>query len=191
MKKTISTLMVALVLFTSALVSCSKTGDKPSTGGTGDTSVHYPPPPPPPVSSYYMKMKIDGVQENFTIAQAAKQEDNGTFTLVVGGVKDSTSTEELDLVVSSSSTVGTGEYTEGQHDNYGIIALYAPANATDQQVFYGGVTPTPNAPVKITITQITDTQVKGTFSGTYYDQQGAGPNKKAITDGEFTAQIVQ
>ena len=189
MKKTISTWMLTLVLVTGAFVSCSKNGDKPvdpNPGGGGRN--------PPPVSTYYMKMKIDGVQKNFPIAGAATSQEDGQFALVIGAAKDTISdqAEALTFVIASNINAITADsYVEGTHDNYSLLGFYAPQNATDEQIFDGSVKLTPTAPVKVTITQLTDKIVKGTFSGIYYDQEGNGTNQKVITDGEFTAQIVE
>ena len=190
MKKTISTWMLALILVAGAFVSCSKSGDKPAVvtpppGSGGDTST-----PPPPVSSYFVKMKIDGVQKEFTSVAAINQssEDDG-YALIISATKDANSTEEIDLVLSSAGPIAAGEYVEGEHDTYLTWGLYAPENATDEQIFYSGVTLNQNAPYKVKITEITDKVVKGTFSGSFYDGEGQGANKKVITEGQFSAQI--
>ncbi len=187
MKKTFSTLMLALVLVAGTMMSCSKNGDKPVVTpppGGGDTSSN-----PPPVTSYFIKMKIDGVQQNFTNVAAILQETDEGYGLIVGGAKNDNATEEIDFVISSLEPIAKGEYTEGEHETYYTWGLYAPEDAEEENIFYSGVTLGAAVPYKVKITELTDKVVKGTFSGTFFDSNGQGTNKKVVTEGQFSAQI--
>ncbi len=130
MKKTISTWMLALMLVTGAFVSCSKDGSKPvitpPPGGGGDTST------PPPVNTYFLKMKIDGVQQNFTNNGAIIESTDDGYMLVIGGTKNESLSEEFDFVLTSLSPITAGEYVEGEHDNYFVWGLYAPEDADEE-----------------------------------------------------------
>ncbi|TKK66654.1 hypothetical protein FC093_16595 [Ilyomonas limi] len=192
MKKTTLFRVLTFVLLIGLLASCSKHTDKPANpgggnNGGGDNGGGTP----PPTESYYVKTKMDGAALNYTgSVKAMRVVDEGTHMLQIQGIKGGGSTDEVDLLVYSAEDATAGEYTEGEHDTYFILGVYAPQNrADDLGIFYGGVHLDETAPFTIKITEMTDKYVKGTFSGTFYDNEGNGDNKKVFTEGEFKAPI--
>ena len=188
MKKTTLLRLFTFVLLVGLMASCSK--DKPSKPGNddggGDDNNN-----PPPTTSYYVKMKMDGAALNYSGSVKAirsVQQDGTTHSLQIQGIKGNGSTDEIDLIVLGAEDADLGEYTEGQHDFYAIFGVYAPQNrADDAGIFYGGVHE--NASFKIKISEITNDYIKGTFSGTFYDNDGNGNNKKVFSEGEFKAPL--
>lgn len=136
---------------------------------------------------------MDGAAQNYTgSVQAVRgiDGDGTTHTLQIQGIKGGGSTDEIDLVIYSPVDATTGNYTEGDHETYAILGVYAPQNRTnDEGIFFGGVHLDNTAPFIITISELTNTYVKGTFSGTFYDNNGQGTNKKIFSEGEFKAPI--
>jgi hypothetical protein len=186
MKKTTLFRILTFVFLIGLLASCSK--DKVNNPGGGENPGGENPPPPP---AAYVKMKMDGAALNYTgSVKAFRSEDDGTHMLQIQGIKGGGSTDEIDLVIYSASQATAGDYTEGEHDSYFILGVYAPQNrADDMGIYYGGIQLDDAAPFKINITEMTSTYVKGTFSGKFYDGEGEGTNKKVITEGEFKAPI--
>ena len=189
MKKTTLFRVLTFVLMIGLLASCSK-GNKPT-----------PPPIPTPgggdgggtqTGSYYVKAKMDGAAFNYTGTVKASRyvQEDGTHILRIQGMKGGGSTDEVDVIVLSAQDATTGEYTEGEHETYGIVGIYAPQNrAGDEGIYMAGVQSDNAAPYSINITEMTDKYVKGTFSGAFFDAQGSGENKKIFTSGEFKAPI--
>jgi hypothetical protein len=194
MKKTTLFRVFTFILLIGLLASCSKHTDKPANpgggnnGGDDDNGGGTP-----QTESYYVKMKMDGAALSYTGSVKAIRdiEDDGTtHMLQIQGIKGGGSTDEVDLVVLSAADATTGDYTEGNHDTYAIFGVYAPQNrADDLGIYYGGIHLDETAPFTIKITEMTDKYVKGTFSGTFYDNEGNGTNKKVFTEGEFKAPI--
>ncbi len=184
MKKTTLFRLLTFVLLLGLMASCKK--DKPEKPDGGN-------PPPPPPANYYVKMKMDGTSLSYTgTVKAIRgiEEDGTTHTLQIQGIKGNGSTDEIDLVVLSVEDATTGDYTEGNYETYAIFGVYAPQNrADDLGIYYAGITPNNAAPFKIKISEMTNTYVKGTFSGTFYDNEGEGTNKKVFTEGEFKAPL--
>jgi hypothetical protein len=191
MKKTTLFRLLTFVLLIGLLASCSK--DKPANPGGGNNGGgnngggENPPPP----TGYYVKVKMDGAALNYTgTVKATRNVEDDTHSLRIQGIKGDGSTDELDLFILGAEDATEGEYTEGQHETYGIFGLYAPQDrAGDEGIFYGGVQLDQNSPFQIKITEITNDYVKGTFSGTFYDNDGEGTNKKVFTQGEFKAPL--
>lgn len=194
MKKTTLFRVLTFVLLIGLLASCSKHTDKPANAGGGGNNGgnnNGGGNPPPPTESYYVKMKMDGAALNYTgSVKAIRTTDDGTHMLQIQGIKGGGSDDEIDLVIYSADAATPGNYTEGEQDTYFILGVYAPENRTDEfGIYYGGVHLNNTAPFKINITEITDKYVKGTFSGTFYDNEGNGDNKKVFTEGEFKAPL--
>jgi hypothetical protein len=192
MKKTTLFRVLSFVLLIGLLASCSKHTDKPVTpgGGTGDDDGDQN--PPPVTETYYVKMKMDGTALDYNGSVKAMRgmgDDGTTHTLQIQGIKNG-SADEVDLMVLSAADATAGNYTEGKHDTYAIFGVYVPANrADDLGIYYGGIQLDNVAPFKINITEMTDEYVKGTFKGTFYDNEGNGTNKKVFTEGEFKAPL--
>ena len=134
---------------------------------------------------------MDGAPQSYTSGiKVLRTLNNGTYLLQIQGIKSISTTDEMDRLVYAPNEINTGDYVEGDHDAYYTLGVYAPQNRTDDLgIYFGGIHTNDAAPFKIKITEITDKYIKGTFSGTYYDNQGNGDNKKVITEGEFKAPL--
>jgi hypothetical protein len=195
MKKTTLFRVLTFVLMIGLLASCSKHTDKPAgsgggNNGGGDNGGGNP--PPPTTETYYVKANTDGATLKYTGTVKAMRyvQDNGNHVLRIQGIKGNGSTDEMEVIILSAEDATAGNYTEGEHETYGIFGIYAPQNrANDDGIYMAGVQSDNAAPFSINITEITDKYVKGTFSGAFFDAQGNGSNKKIFTSGEFKAPI--
>lgn len=187
MKKTTLIRVFSFLLLLGMLASCQK--EKPA--NPGDDNGNNGGGNPPPSASYYVKMKLDGTPQNFTsTVKATKNEEDDAYILQIQAAKSSTSADEVHLFIFSANRIATGEFTEGEHDTYFIMGAYAPHDRSDDMgIYYGGVHLNDAVPFQIKITEATDTYIKGTFSGTFYDFEGEGTNKKVFTEGEFKAPV--
>ena len=195
MKKTTLFRVLTFVLFVGLLASCSKHSDKPANPGGGNNGGgdNGGGTPPPTTETYYVKASTDGASLNYTGSVKAMRyvQDDGTHILRIQGIK-SNSTDEMDVIVLSAADATAGNYTEGEHEDYAIVGIYAPQNrANDDGIYMAGIQSDNAAPYSINITEMTDKYVKGTFSGAFFDAQGNGTNKKIFTSGEFKAPIGQ
>jgi len=200
MKKTTLFRVLTFVLMIGLLsASCSKHTDKPAPTGGGNNGGdngggNNGGGGTPQTATYYVKTKMDGAAASFsgTVKALRAVDEDGTHILQIQGIKGNGSADEVDLLVYAAADVVTGDYTEGDHENYAIIGAYAPQNrADDDGIYLAGIQPDAAAPFKISITEIADKYVKGTFSGAFFDGQGNGTNKKVFTEGEFKAPIQQ
>lgn len=190
MKKTTLFRLFTFGLLVCLMASCSKNTDKPANPGNGNGNGNGQN-PPPTSATYYVKMKLDDVQQSYTATvKAIRAEEDGTHMLQIQGIKGGGSTDEVDLLIFAPGAVGQGQYKEGDQADYFIMGVYAPQNRTDDMgIYYGGIHLDAAAPFTINVTEITSTYVKGTFSGTFYDHEGEGENKVVISNGEFKAPL--
>jgi hypothetical protein len=150
------------------------------TGGGGSTS------------TYYIKAKLDGVARTFNAnAMAIKTNLAGFSTLSIIGNAATGSLEGINISINNtpnvSATIGTGTYSESNTTNYLLAVVY---NAGSTSAVWGaGLNPAPANPFEVVITSLTATEVKGTFKGDVYDNNGTGTNKKTFTEGEFNVKF--
>jgi hypothetical protein len=131
-----------------------------------------------------LKAKVAG--SNFTSMSAAtfatKQVVGGTTTIIIQGSDASGKAVQL-ILNGTDGTAGTFEIS----DTAGIsaIASYIEANISNPMASQTWAAPYDGsgAAGSITISEITDTNVKGTFTFTGKIQNGT--DTKAITDGAF------
>src|SRR5688500_8632360 len=170
MKKILVLSLLAVVLFT----GCSK--DKTE-------------------STYFVKFLVNGTQKSFTGYTFGHFEPVTGFTeLSLLGANSPTADDNwLGIYINNYPgmlPIGTGVYEDNSTDftilsTYGNNDVEYTAGQTESEdvILYG----IPNHQrFKVTITEITSTNVRGTFSGDYYEggdvQFG---NKVRITNGEF------
>jgi len=169
--KKIFTLSLCLAIIS---ISCKKSGSGGST------------------SSYYMKATIDGTAKTFNVDALGQKFTSGgvTFIGASGNVTTPTSSlEGMGITINNSPSqkpIVAGTYSETASPDFAAGAVYNPGSAT---IVYGtGLYPTTN-PLKIIITAIDNSTIKGTFSGDFYysnsSTQQIGPTKKTVTNGEF------
>lgn len=161
--KTIKKFGFVLVLaVTTILSSCSS-----SDGGGGGSA-----------AAGTLKAKIAG--SNYSSMQAATFATSQSGMLIVQG---SDATGKAIQLMIAANTVGTYEISDDA--NISAVASYTEANISNPSASQTWAAPYENSGAvgSITISEITATNVKGTFNFTGKNQTGTGT--KAITDGSF------
>jgi hypothetical protein len=158
-------------------------------------------------SGYYIRFKANGLQQNYTIPVTTSQfHDSLTFNgnkvhiFATGGANinlhsitlgiydntlltSATTYKESDLIFSYQPKVMFIYNNNPGSFGYYSISNYAPIPALFPE--YAGI----ERDCKITMTNVTSTNIKGAFSGTVYREKNNGDadvaDKIKITDGEF------
>ncbi|MFP5040618.1 hypothetical protein [Parasediminibacterium sp. JCM 36343] len=137
---------------------------------------------------------IDGIATNFGYNASATSATTGnTKVLELDGAASSTSsggTLNLSITKIDGVAVTTGSYDQNGifSGKYAVTGAYTDGNATT----WGPTTSTTSTtqlPMLITITSITATRVKGTFSCTLGDTFGTSGKTKQLTSGVFDLPI--
>jgi hypothetical protein len=139
-------------------------------------------------SSTYIKAKMDGTDVTFnSMAMSTKMIANGTTMLSISGNVSAGAFEGITIGLNKTGSITTGTYREDDASNtYTLGAVYGK-NQND--VWGAGINATPAHPFTVTITEITETRVKGTFTGGVYNDHGMGSAEKVFTNGEFNVPI--
>jgi hypothetical protein len=168
--KTIKKIGIVLTMaFATLLSSCSSDDGG---GGGGSASLGQ------------VKAKVGGT--NFTSMDlatfATKQVIGGFTTIIVQG--SDASGKAIQLILSDYDG-GTGTYAISDDANISAIASYIEANISNPMASQTWAAPYDGSGAvgSITITEISDTNVKGTFNFTGKNQDG--DDTKAITNGAF------
>jgi hypothetical protein len=149
-------------------------------------------------SEYYMTLKLDGNPRRFTFSNVALLSDLGTggknLTFIGLAQPSNVSMEGLHLsVYFLRGAPTTGTFQQGDHT--GDHALSGDYNANSAQFgYFAGVHSPSIAPLKITISSITNSVVKGSFSGAFYKKDlngtpGTINEYVLITEGAFNLPI--
>ena len=139
-----------------------------------------------PVVTNFLQCKIDDVPFTFNFsAFAIKSAD----TLSIGGLVSGTSFEVFAIDIIGSTSLSTGLY---QEEGVTPGSPFVEVGYTDDAlgIWYVDINaPTPRTnPFKVTITAISPTRVKGTFTGNLFDASNVAP-PKVITAGSFDLPI--
>ena len=143
---------------------------------------------------FYMTLKMDGDARRFNNSNVALVSDLGTggknITFIGLAQPSNLSMEGLHMsVYFLKGAPTTGTFKQG--DNTADYALTGDYNANSLQFgYFAGLHSPSIAPLTITISSITNTAVKGTFSGAFYKKDlnsGPGTINEVIvfTDGAF------
>jgi len=152
-------IILAIVIFTVVIVGCKKE----EAGSNG----------------YWIKFKVDGSQVEFTLQSslvAAFAQAGTQYNAVISG---SDSKSHVGLQVYDNKAIVANKYSGYTILNgavVGVLMHYADASGV---VYNQSVT---NSNLEITISELTATAVRGTFSGTL---KATGKTDIAITSGEF------
>ncbi len=171
--KTLSKIILAVSLFFTmpALTSCKKAAVGNATNA----------------SPYYMKFKLDGVQKNYVIAGGQIID-----TLIAGAAYGATiagspedGSESMGLLIYSTTQITSG-MTFNDDNVPGLILPKGNLNYVGDSgnSSYGSLAIT-NPGVQITLTELTSTYMKATFSGKMQDVSGSAI--LTVTDGELYA----
>ncbi len=183
----------AILLCSFAFIGCTKSNDNPSSGA----------------GAYYINFKADGVQKQYSSdAEMAitYDADQKIYVCLMGAYKQfdpnmqDSSQESLSLLLFNNSTIVSGTtfqdpnkitqadgtqigqlqitYYDDQKQGYATLGLF-----TDSTGAFPGF-PNVIADGKVTISELTSSYAKGTFSGTTYWDKDL-KTTHVITDGQF------
>jgi hypothetical protein len=164
-------------LFVCVFVSCKKNNS--SSGG-----------------SYHFTATIDGQAQTFNVSPlAVKVTNSGASLIAIEGFSAASSTTQILSVSWGNTSPNSANFTTGAYSDtataYYIGGNYNPST-TVAYVSGSGVTaavgsslPSGVQRLKITITSVDSTAVKGTFSGDFFFNGDVTQGKKTITNGDF------
>ena len=176
--------LIAIAFFSICITSCNNESDKDNIT---------------PEESYYVRFKLDGVQKEFnSLADVTlnKITSEGLYHSAVVGLEDrqmGASKNNLTFFIfypepAVSNVIYTDHASdEGERAHILNLVYLDEAGVSytslgDEFSILGVISDT-----KITLTEITETSVKGTFSGTLYNIDRT--STVVISEGEFWAQI--
>ena len=127
---------------------------------------------------YHLTGKIDGVQKDFPFTFCGSFENEGLFSLLVGGASSQGNTPEpvLTIVLEKAVKIEPGEFSVNSHE---LSAEYLIAEG--EESFYASSVVSPKD-FSMKILAINDSKVRGTFKGTFKNFQG---QTLSITEGSF------
>lgn len=150
--------------------------------------------------SYHLTATVDGQAKTFNFNPIATKMTNSgyTFITVTGFSAASLNTETFTLSLHNSIT-GVKVFQAGTFSDtasaYAISGMYQPSITTQYVAGTGivaqtlGTSATIANHLKLVITSIDSTSVKGTFSGDCYFNGDPTAGKKTITNGDFYAKF--
>ena len=173
MLKAIRVIALSFVLSLSML-ACKKSSDSPS-------------------SSYNLTAKFDGQSKSFnTQVLAIKTQMGEGYNLIISALNGTKESFSIDLW-SDMDGFHNGDvfYHEAVvNDTENLFGWASDMLNSNETTVWSSfpmyLTATSN--IKVTITEITNEYVKGTFSGTIYQNVESSPSK-SITDGQFMAKF--
>lgn len=127
--------------------------------------------------AYHVSAKIDGVKKDFNTAVVAQKEGDAQFgyTVSITGVGGTSLFPLLNLeIYDEDAAITTKTYTAAVKS--GAYSYYAIDTQTEHES---------DDEFSITVTSITATEVKGTFSGKFED----AASSKTISEGSFSAKF--
>jgi hypothetical protein len=165
MKKNV--LLIVAATLTIGLSSCSKSDSSPST---------------------YLKAKINGNWVTFNNALSELGPDLGDPSKIDLGVSatNSAGSEILDFAIQSDSQIGVGTYASDDPRYFITMSYLKNANVDPIDYDISDVSNRPSSRYTITITSITDKEIRGTFTGNYLSEF-ITENVQEVTEGEFAA----
>jgi hypothetical protein len=138
-------------------------------------------------SNYYMKANIGGTEKTYTTMPLAMRfNQNDTYVLSMSAGAN----EGLGLQITQTGTpLTTTQYLQSGSGNYVIAGVYNPGTADVTAIFGAGLKYPTSVPLQIVISNLTSSEVSGTFSGMYYNNSGVGTDSILITNGSFSLPI--
>lgn len=142
-----------------------------------------------PDSSSYISFKMDNSQKIMKVKATAVLVSQENFnSIAFTAYHDTTSAEVIYIQISEKGKqITANSYTAtgpGSEDLL-VIAGYMPASQDPAKIYSAGLQRDSNGRLNVTITTLTSTNVSGTFSGTFYDNNGEGPGTATVTEGKF------
>jgi hypothetical protein len=161
MKKTIFTQILCACILAAGFTSCKKDSNNPSAS---------------------FKASFDGSEKVFSKASNAQRNVLGNYSLVITGITSNNETISLMLVSDQDFTVGAS-YSVATSPSNDLVYV-----GTDTNGWSASFAPTQDATkFDCTITEISSTEVKGTFSGDLYSSIDG--SKMTVSNGAFSAKF--
>lgn len=144
-------------------------------------------------SGYYIKANVGGTDKNYTSTpMSITINSGGVYSLSLAASAGGTSGEGLSFqITQNGAPITTGTYSESGSGDYTIAGVYNPGTTDLAEMFGAGMHFSPSVPLQITIINISDKKVSGTFSGEFFDNSGMGSESLIITNGSFNLPIQQ
>lgn len=165
MRKNIRTLLLAFTLL-SLVSSCKKNSDKTEEG-------------------YYLKFKVDGNWVTWTnaLSELGKDLDDDTKTnfSVQGTSADMKESFGISFQVDGTS-INTGTYSS---NDYFMPVDYTITNGSSTTWYNDKDGGEPYSVYSVTLNNITETAIKGSFTGNFLADDSVEETTIAITEGEF------
>lgn len=142
-------------------------------------------------SPYYIKFKLNGVQKNYSTVAAAATKGSGYYLLVMEGVTatNANNGEALIIQLASPTDFAANTTFKPAFINSGAAVIGALLTYSDntQSAGYTSSYPnlTNNPDASVTITALSTTTIKGTFTATLVSGTDYTTVKYHVTDGEF------
>ena len=149
--------------------------------------------------SYHVTANLDGSAKTFNLSPAATTITNGGYTsIAVVGIASATTKETMGVSITNSpggKPIVAGTYTDTTANfavavTYGLntttTTYFGATNVTQAAIIFGH--PVVNH-IKIVITAIDASTVKGTFSGDLFLSGDPTAAKKTVTSGDFYAKF--
>ncbi|MBS1663849.1 MAG: hypothetical protein JST68_22580 [Bacteroidetes bacterium] len=180
-----------VLLLTLFLFSCSKntstetgTGNNNNNNNGGNNNGGT-------TTGYYIKFSMDGATKTFkTNAMAIVTTNSGATNLAMVANAATTSLEGINITIGGSTSgnaIVPGTYSEDGSPNFLVAGVYNPGSTSI--IYSAGLHASTGNPLKIVISDISTSTVKGTFGGDFwYSQVGSLPtssDKKVLSNGEF------
>lgn len=169
----------SLLLVTAAaflFVSCKKekTGGEPEETGN------------------FITFKADGVKKSFNVdVQGGVHSEQGLNLLLMSGNQDTLSNAFFLLSINQKSgPITAGTYVDAGSNNpdLSVTAMYATSDRPEVLIKAGAGNES-DPKFTVVITSITESTIKGTFSGTFYE--GGDENARVqVTEGKFSIPAV-
>jgi len=138
-------------------------------------------------TDYYISAKVGGEPITYkTNAIAVKLQVDTIYNIALTAYGDVTTGQRFFLEIGQvNKPITTGTYIDAGADELLVVGGYNPGTTDDSKIFGAGLQTDSNPRLQISISTLTETNVSGTFSGTYYDNGGDGPGIIAVTEGKF------
>lgn len=182
MKKTSFFKLIILAL-TFVMISCGK--DETST-------------PTPPDNTIQVTFKVDGVLKQLKVTSGIYVRDNQLPGAIHGEFREKVKTEQspyLQFNITHQPNRFSNTYIfENNTDKSGVGVMYYSDLGPDHSQVYstlGLFDPAGVKDFRFAITELTDTHVRGTFSGSVYYRSSTTVLSKKITEGAFYLNLLK
>ncbi len=134
----------------------------------------------------YIRCKIDGTDKTFN--DGALAVDVFGLSLAINGTENASSATTGNFSITLTDLTGSitaGTYNDNNLLGKNCVIMYIPDASSSTNAF-ATATGGQSGTFTVNLTENTATRASGTFSGTLYDNSGAGAVTKSVTNGEFS-----